>query len=48
MEEKKSMMSLSPCCDEVATSLLVLAVGTSRNVGSEGRLGDIEAKIIEH
>lgn len=43
MAEKKSMMSLDPCCcDEVATFWLELAVGTSGNVGSGGCLGDIE------
>ena len=38
------MMSLDPCCCvvEVATFWLVLAVGTSGRVGSEGRLEDIE------
>ena len=47
---KKSIMSLDPCCVvEVATLWLVLAVGTSGKVGSEGSLGDIEeAKIIEY
>ena len=36
------MMSLDPCCDGAATFWLVLAVGTSGKVGSEGRFGDSE------
>jgi hypothetical protein len=42
MAEKKSMMSLSSCCDEVVTRWLVLAVGALEEVGSGGLLEDVE------
>ena len=44
MAEKKSMMSLPSCCDEVVTCWLVLAVGASEDVGSGGLLDVEEAK----
>lgn len=42
MAEKKSMMSLAPCCDEVASCWLVLAIGASDDVRTEDLLRDVE------
>lgn len=36
------MMSLFPCCDEVAACWLVLAIGASDGVGTEDLLGVVE------